>query len=44
MTEIVILSHITPLDNNLENNETLNSCGKLLPGFEAKVKILYIFN
>lgn len=39
MTEIVVLSHITPLDldNNLVDNETLNSCGKLLPGFEAKV-------
>lgn len=38
MTEVVVLSHITPLDLdvNLES-KILNSCGKLLPGFEAKV-------
>jgi hypothetical protein len=39
MTEVVVLSHITPLemDNDVEG-EHLGSCGKLLPGFEAKVE------
>ncbi|VDN27123.1 unnamed protein product [Cylicostephanus goldi] len=34
MTEIVVLSHITPL--GLLDDKHLGSCGKLLPGFEAK--------
>lgn len=37
MTEVVILSHITPLDDPIDNDKHLGSCGKLLPGFEAKV-------
>ena len=36
MTEVVILSHITTLDS-ATNAEIYGSCGKLLPGFEAKV-------
>lgn len=36
MTEIVILSHITPLGYS-QNSEDAGSCGKLLPGFQAKV-------
>uniref|UniRef100_A0A1I7ZKI0 AMP-binding domain-containing protein n=1 Tax=Steinernema glaseri TaxID=37863 RepID=A0A1I7ZKI0_9BILA len=37
MTEVVVLSHLTPL--NLQDNkaEYLGSCGRLLPGFEAKI-------
>lgn len=34
MTEVVVLSHITPLDGVVPPG----SCGKLLPGFESKVK------
>ncbi|CAI5454513.1 unnamed protein product [Caenorhabditis angaria] len=34
MTEIVVLSNLTPLNDNFEH---LGSCGKLLPGFEAKL-------
>ncbi|CAB3410243.1 unnamed protein product [Caenorhabditis bovis] len=39
MTELVVLSHITPFNDNFEH---LGSCGKLLPGFEAK--LLYSTN
>ncbi|VDK69423.1 unnamed protein product [Litomosoides sigmodontis] len=35
MTELVVLSHITPLGTPLDNDSYLGSCGKLLPGFEA---------
>lgn len=35
MTEVVVLSHITPL--GLLDEKRLGSCGKLLPGFEAIV-------
>ncbi|CAO4383110.1 unnamed protein product [Caenorhabditis nigoni] len=34
MTELVVLSCVTPIDDNFEH---LGSCGKLLPGFEAKL-------
>lgn len=37
MTELVVLSHITPLGKPLDNDSYLGSCGKLLPGFEAMV-------
>ncbi|CAL2048935.1 unnamed protein product [Caenorhabditis brenneri] len=33
MTELVVLSCITPIDDNFEH---LGSCGQLLPGFETK--------
>ncbi|KAK6024213.1 hypothetical protein OSTOST_09982, partial [Ostertagia ostertagi] len=36
MTEIVVLSHITPL--GLIEEKHLGSCGKLLPGFEAELR------
>ncbi|KAK6049796.1 hypothetical protein COOONC_12699 [Cooperia oncophora] len=36
MTEIVVLSHITPL--GLIDEKHLGSCGKLLPGFEAELR------
>ncbi|KAK5971848.1 AMP-binding enzyme, partial [Trichostrongylus colubriformis] len=36
MTEVVVLSHITPL--GLIEEEHLGSCGKLLPGFEAELR------
>ncbi|KIH43498.1 hypothetical protein ANCDUO_26495, partial [Ancylostoma duodenale] len=36
MTEVVVLSHITPL--GLLDEKRLGSCGKLLPGFEAMLK------
>ncbi|WKX98586.1 hypothetical protein Q1695_013904 [Nippostrongylus brasiliensis] len=36
MTEIVVLSHITPLGFLSEDH--LGSCGKLLPGFEAQLR------
>ncbi|RCN24334.1 hypothetical protein ANCCAN_29972, partial [Ancylostoma caninum] len=35
-TEVVVLSHITPL--GLLDEKRLGSCGKLLPGFEAMLK------
>ncbi|EFO19114.2 hypothetical protein LOAG_09378 [Loa loa] len=35
MTEIVVLSHITPLNTPMDDDSCLGSCGKLLPGFEA---------
>ncbi|KAM3728050.1 Peroxisomal OPC-8:0-CoA ligase [Dirofilaria immitis] len=35
MTELVALSHITPLDTPIDDDSYLGSCGKLLPGFEA---------
>ncbi|CAG9533418.1 unnamed protein product [Cercopithifilaria johnstoni] len=35
MTELVVLSHITPLDTPIDNDSYLGSCGKLLPGFES---------
>ncbi|CAD6187443.1 unnamed protein product [Caenorhabditis auriculariae] len=34
MTELVVLSHITPYKDNFVH---LGSCGKLLPGFEAQL-------
>uniref|UniRef100_A0A1I7TZ61 AMP-binding domain-containing protein n=1 Tax=Caenorhabditis tropicalis TaxID=1561998 RepID=A0A1I7TZ61_9PELO len=34
MTELVVLSCVTPIDDNFEH---LGSCGELLPGFEAKL-------
>lgn len=37
MTEIVCLSHITPLIDSIIDDPYLGSCGKLIPGFEAKV-------
>ncbi|VDO30240.1 unnamed protein product [Haemonchus placei] len=40
MTEIVVLSHITPL--GLIDEKHLGSCGKLLPGFEAEVSELFL--
>ncbi|VDM72566.1 unnamed protein product, partial [Strongylus vulgaris] len=36
MTEVVVLSHLTPL--GLPDDKHLGSCGKLLPGFQAKLK------
>nr|CDJ97887.1 AMP-dependent synthetase ligase domain containing protein [Haemonchus contortus] len=36
MTEVVVLSHITPL--GLIDEKHLGSCGKLLPGFEAELR------
>lgn len=38
MTEVVVLSHITPLGISVDDEKHLGSCGKLLPGFEAKVR------
>uniref|UniRef100_A0A914RV84 AMP-dependent synthetase/ligase domain-containing protein n=1 Tax=Parascaris equorum TaxID=6256 RepID=A0A914RV84_PAREQ len=38
MTEVVVLSHITPLGISTDDAKHLGSCGKLLPGFEAKVR------
>ncbi|VDM29340.1 unnamed protein product, partial [Toxocara canis] len=38
MTEVVVLSHITPLGTPVDEEKYLGSCGKLLPGFEAKVR------
>ncbi|KAK6114135.1 AMP-binding enzyme family protein [Brugia pahangi] len=35
MTEVVVLSHITPLNMPNDDDSYLGSCGKLLPGFEA---------
>uniref|UniRef100_A0A1I7SA24 AMP-binding domain-containing protein n=1 Tax=Bursaphelenchus xylophilus TaxID=6326 RepID=A0A1I7SA24_BURXY len=37
MTEIVALSHLSPLDLPLTDVKHLTSCGKLLPRFESKV-------
>ncbi|KAI1730859.1 AMP-binding enzyme domain-containing protein [Ditylenchus destructor] len=37
MTEVVVLSHMTPIDLPLSNEKHLSSCGKLLPGFECKI-------
>uniref|UniRef100_A0A0M3IVU7 AMP-binding domain-containing protein n=1 Tax=Ascaris lumbricoides TaxID=6252 RepID=A0A0M3IVU7_ASCLU len=37
MTEVVVLSHITPLGISVDDEKHLGSCGKLLPGFEAKL-------
>ncbi|VDK42043.1 unnamed protein product [Anisakis simplex] len=36
MTELVVLSHLTPLGTPFDD-KYLGSCGKLLPGFEAKL-------
>lgn len=36
MTEIVVLSHITPL--GVVTGDHLGSCGRLLPGFEAQLR------
>jgi long-subunit acyl-CoA synthetase (AMP-forming) len=38
MTEIVLISHMTPLDIGNDDQRRLHSVGKLLPGFEYKVK------
>lgn len=35
MTEVVCLSHLTPLGESIDNH--IGSCGKLLDGFEAMV-------
>uniref|UniRef100_A0A1I8ESL0 AMP-binding enzyme family protein n=1 Tax=Wuchereria bancrofti TaxID=6293 RepID=A0A1I8ESL0_WUCBA len=35
MTEVVVLSHITPLNMPIDDDSYLGSCGKLLPSFEA---------
>uniref|UniRef100_A0A915PGN0 Uncharacterized protein n=1 Tax=Setaria digitata TaxID=48799 RepID=A0A915PGN0_9BILA len=35
MTEVVVLSHLTPFDTPVSDDHYLGSCGKLLPGFEA---------
>ncbi|VDK81022.1 unnamed protein product [Onchocerca ochengi] len=35
MTEIVVLSHLTPLGTPINDDSYLGSCGKLMPGFEA---------
>ncbi|VDD85977.1 unnamed protein product [Enterobius vermicularis] len=43
MTEIVILSHITPLGYS-QNSEDAGSCGKLLPGFQAKAMMFQILD
>uniref|UniRef100_A0A915CP88 Uncharacterized protein n=1 Tax=Ditylenchus dipsaci TaxID=166011 RepID=A0A915CP88_9BILA len=37
MTEVVVLSHLCPLDLPSTDEKHLNSCGKLLPGFECKL-------
>ncbi|TKR83296.1 hypothetical protein L596_016916 [Steinernema carpocapsae] len=37
MTEVVVLSHLTPLNLRDKKAEHLGSCGRLLPGFEAKI-------
>ncbi|KAK0404856.1 hypothetical protein QR680_017668 [Steinernema hermaphroditum] len=37
MTEVVVLSHMTPLNLQGKKAEHLGSCGRLLPGFEAKI-------
>ncbi|CAD5228782.1 unnamed protein product [Bursaphelenchus okinawaensis] len=37
MTEIVALSHLSPLDLPLSDLKHMTSCGKLLPRFESKV-------
>uniref|UniRef100_A0A0R3RFD6 4-coumarate--CoA ligase n=1 Tax=Elaeophora elaphi TaxID=1147741 RepID=A0A0R3RFD6_9BILA len=37
MTELVVLSHITPLGTPIDDDSYLGSCGKLLPGFEAQL-------
>lgn len=38
MTELVVLSHLTPLTNNADADEQhFGSCGRLLDRFEAKV-------
>lgn len=41
MTEVVVLSHITPLGTPIDDERYLGSCGKLLPGFQAKVSFIY---
>uniref|UniRef100_A0AC35FKE7 Uncharacterized protein n=1 Tax=Panagrolaimus sp. PS1159 TaxID=55785 RepID=A0AC35FKE7_9BILA len=37
MTEVVCLSHVTPLMDSILDNPNLGSCGKLIPGFEAMI-------
>uniref|UniRef100_A0AC34FR37 Uncharacterized protein n=1 Tax=Panagrolaimus sp. ES5 TaxID=591445 RepID=A0AC34FR37_9BILA len=38
MTEVVCLSHVTPLTNvSIFDDPNLGSCGKLIPGFEAMI-------
>uniref|UniRef100_A0A914Z7R5 Uncharacterized protein n=1 Tax=Panagrolaimus superbus TaxID=310955 RepID=A0A914Z7R5_9BILA len=38
MTEVVCLSHVTPLTNvSILEDLNLGSCGKLIPGFEAMI-------
>ncbi|KAI6239472.1 4-coumarate--CoA ligase 2 [Aphelenchoides fujianensis] len=37
LTEIVALSHLSPLDLPLDDEKHITSCGKLLPRFECKV-------
>uniref|UniRef100_A0A7E4UTQ3 AMP-binding domain-containing protein n=1 Tax=Panagrellus redivivus TaxID=6233 RepID=A0A7E4UTQ3_PANRE len=37
MTELVVLSHLTPLGESARDMKHAGSCGKLLPGFEAKI-------
>lgn len=39
MTEIVLISHMTPRHMNIRDGRRLHSVGKLLPGFEYKVAL-----
>ncbi|VDN59066.1 unnamed protein product [Dracunculus medinensis] len=37
MTELVVLSHITPIDTPMREEKYFGSCGKLMHGFQAKL-------
>lgn len=42
MTELVVLSHITPIDTPMREEKYFGSCGKLMHGFQAKVFFFFL--